>query len=61
MNGDAPLLSLDPSADRVSYPPVLHTVSLDPKQKLSNAQWRFEEARQIAANIATLPETLCAP
>jgi hypothetical protein len=24
MNGDGPLPSLDPSADRVSYPPVLH-------------------------------------
>ena len=37
MNGDGPLLSLDPSADRVSYPPVVHAVSLDPNQKLSNA------------------------
>jgi hypothetical protein len=55
MNGDGPLLSLDPSADRVSYPPVFHAVSLDPNQKLSNAQWRFDEARRIAANIAKLP------
>jgi hypothetical protein len=55
MNGDGPLLSLDPSADRVSYPPVFHAVSLDPNQKPSNAQWRFDEARRIAANIAKLP------
>jgi len=40
MNGDGPLLSLDPSADRVSYPPVFHAVSLDPNQKPSNAQRR---------------------
>jgi hypothetical protein len=37
MNGDGPLLSLDASADGVSYPPVFHAVSLDPNQKLSNA------------------------
>ena len=49
MNGDGPLLSLGPHADRVSYPPVLHTVSLDPNQKPSNVQWR---ARRIAVNIA---------
>jgi hypothetical protein len=44
MDGDGPLLSLDPSADGVSYAPVLHAVSLDPNQKLSNAQWRSTRA-----------------
>jgi hypothetical protein len=38
MNGDGPLLSLDASAYRVSYPPELHAVSLDPNQRPSNAQ-----------------------
>jgi hypothetical protein len=36
MNGNGPLLSLDPSADRVSYLSVLHTLSLDPNLKLSS-------------------------
>jgi len=51
MNGDGPLLSFDPSANRVSYPPVLHAVSLDPNQNLNNE-------RRIAANFAKLPEQL---
>jgi hypothetical protein len=58
MNCDGPLLSLDPSADRVSYPPVLHALSLDPNQKLSNALLTRDEARGITANIAKLPELL---
>jgi hypothetical protein len=28
LNGDGPLLSLDPSADGVSYPPVLHALKI---------------------------------
>jgi hypothetical protein len=55
MNCDGPLLSLDPSADRVSYPPVLHTISLDPNQKPSNALLTRDEARRSASNIAKLP------
>jgi hypothetical protein len=34
------LHSFDPSADRVSYAPVLHGLSLDPNQRLSNAHWQ---------------------
>jgi hypothetical protein len=28
MNGDRPLISLNPSADGVSYPPVLHALKI---------------------------------
>src|ERR1700680_1322572 len=35
MNGDGPLLSLDPRADRVSYAPVFHRVKFGPK----SADW----------------------
>jgi hypothetical protein len=28
MNGDRPLISLDPSANGVSYPPVLHALKI---------------------------------
>jgi len=40
MNGEAPLFSLGASADGVSYALVLHSVSLDPNRKLSNANSR---------------------
>jgi hypothetical protein len=52
MNGDGPLLSLDPSADGVSYAPVLHRVSLDPNQQTEQCAVALDEARRIAANIA---------
>jgi len=41
MNGDGPLFSLDPYADRVSYAPILHTVSLDPNQKAARPPLRW--------------------
>jgi len=44
MNGDVPLLSLDSSADRVSYAAVLHGLSLVSNQKLSNPPWRSIQA-----------------
>jgi hypothetical protein len=33
MNGDGPLISLDPSAESVSYAPVLHGVELGHKSE----------------------------
>jgi hypothetical protein len=45
MNGDGPLLSLDPSADGVSYAPVLHPWSLDTNQKAEQGA-AFDEARR---------------
>jgi hypothetical protein len=33
-------------------PPVLHGLSLDPNQRLSNALLTRDEARRIAANVA---------
>jgi len=38
MNGDGPLISFDPGADRVSYAPVLHGVSLDQTRRSGNAK-----------------------
>jgi hypothetical protein len=47
MNGDGPLLSLDPSADGVSYAPVLHRVKFGPK----SAVWAMRSgARRGAAD-----------
>ena len=37
MNGDVPLLSLDPNADGVSCALVLHRLTLDPNQKAGKA------------------------
>jgi hypothetical protein len=51
MNGDGPLHSFDPSAERVSYASVLHGLDT----KLSKT-WALDEPRRIAANIAKLPE-----
>ena len=61
MNGDGPLLSLDPSADGVSYAPVLHRVSLDPNQQSEQCAVALDEARRIVANIAKLPTLLKPP
>jgi len=49
------LLSLDPSADDVSYAAVLHGEVWILNQQLSNRAAALDEARRIAANIAKLP------
>jgi hypothetical protein len=48
-------MSLDPSADGVSYAPV-HRVSLDPNQQTEQCAVALDEARRIAANIAKLQD-----
>ncbi|MGA8696560.1 MAG: hypothetical protein WB689_22530 [Xanthobacteraceae bacterium] len=55
MNGDGPLHSFDPSADRVSYASVLHGVELGHKSE-AEQDVALDEPRRIAANIAKLPE-----
>jgi hypothetical protein len=55
MNGDGPLHSFDPSADRVSYASVLHGVELGHKSE-AEQDVALDEPRRIVANIAKLPE-----
>jgi hypothetical protein len=55
MNGDGPLLSLDPSAEGVSYPPVLHGLSLDSNQRLSNADWEGPHGRRGYSDVKADP------
>ena len=57
MNGDVPLLSLDPSADGVSYASVLHGVELGHKSE-AEQDVTLDEPRLIAANILKLPKLL---
>ena len=52
-----PLISLDPSAESVSYAPDSTAWSLDTNQKAEQGV-AFDEARRIAANIAKLPVLL---
>jgi hypothetical protein len=40
MNGDVPLLSLDPSADGVSYAPVLHSGGVWTQIRRLSKTWR---------------------
>jgi hypothetical protein len=58
VNSDVPLLSLDPSADDVSYAPVLHGVKFGSKAAAEQCAAALDEARRIAANIAKLPDLL---
>jgi hypothetical protein len=58
MNGHIPLLSLDPSADDVSYATVLHGVKFGSKAAAEQCAAALDEARRIAANIAKLPEPI---
>jgi hypothetical protein len=58
MNSHIPLLSLDPSADDVSYATVLHGVKFGSKAAAEQCAAALDEARRIAANIAKLPEPI---
>jgi hypothetical protein len=48
MNSHVPLLSLDPSADDVSYAPVLHGVKFGSKAAAEQCAAALDEARQPA-------------
>jgi hypothetical protein len=52
MNGDGPLLSLDASADGVSYAPVLHRVKFGPKSAAGQCAVALDEARRIAGEYS---------
>jgi hypothetical protein len=47
MNSHVPLLSLDPSADDVSYAPVLHGVKFGSKAAAEQCAAALDEARRL--------------
>jgi len=49
MNGDGPLISFDPGADRVSYAPVLHGVKF--RSKSASEQCAVTRARDEARRM----------
>jgi hypothetical protein len=58
MNGDVPLLSLDPSADGVSYASVLHEARFGPKSEGEQDEARRIGEHRQAARVATMSDEL---